>query len=165
LNQPNFPAVTPQVCLISLAIQANALSSVKRSTGGRVRFNPGDWRSISNRANARMKLFVLRVKPLFDSFARLRRKFLRGVMFFALMGRASQEFQLRSVTTAPFAEKKVDPQSKALKKFQRAIQAFGLQPAGLLATRGEQGNYPAKKLHWRVRRFHIVRRHFVRYVR
>jgi len=55
-------------------------------------------------------------------------------MIFALVGCPSQEFQLRTVAVAPFAKKKVDAQPEALKKRQRSVQAFGLQPARLLAT-------------------------------
>ena len=86
-------------------------------------------------------------------------------MFFALMRRAAQELQLRTVAAAPFAEKKMDAQTKALRKLQRAIHAFGLQPAGLLAARGEQGNEPGEGLVRLLRRFHIVRWHFVRYLK
>jgi len=102
------------------------------------------------------------MEPLFDSLAGFGRKILRGLVIFALMGGVSQEFQLFTVTAAPFAEKEVDAQAEFFKKRQRTIHAFGLQPACLPATGREQGRDPGESLDRRAGRFYVLRRHLIR---
>ena len=83
-------------------------------------------------------------------------------MIVALVGGASQKFQLLAVAAAPFAEEEMDAQAEAFEKRQRTIHAFGLQPAGLLATRREEGDNPSESFHRSAGRFYILGRHLIR---
>src|SRR6478736_7701758 len=83
------------------------------------------------------ELFLFRLQPLPDAFARFRGKgplrkspFLAG----AVAGCGSQEANLLSVATAPLAEQQVDFQTEPLAKGKFVIQGGGLQVDGMFAA-------------------------------
>ena len=72
-------------------------------------------------------LLLAGLQLLLDALASLGRKPVRWLtlqVFLALMGSRAQEFQLRSISAAPFAKEKMHAQAESLRQREFAIHCF-----------------------------------------